>query len=126
MTEVKALQNKKILIVDDDKDILEPLELLLSSEGFKVDTTTKGEQTYSKVSEFKPDLILLDVLMSGSDGRTICKKLKADPKTKEITIVLMSAHPSAKADSKVCGADGFIAKPFDIDDLIKEITDCLS
>lgn len=110
--------NKKVLIIDDDKDILEPLELLLSSEGYTVDTTTKGEQTFTKIAEFKPDLILLDVLMSGTDGRTICKKIKGDAETKKIKVVMMSAHPSAKFDAKGSGADDFIAKPFEISELL--------
>ncbi|CAN5166886.1 hypothetical protein BH09PAT1_BH09PAT1_4410 [soil metagenome] len=110
--------NKKILVVDDDRDILEPIELLLSLEGYMVQTTTKGEQIYGEVASFKPDLILLDVLMSGSDGRTICKNLKADSAVNAIPIIMMSAHPSAKSDSERCGADDFIAKPFDIPDLL--------
>ena len=116
---------KKILIVDDDIDILEPLELLLESEGYVVDTTTKGDQTFTKVVSFAPDLILLDVLMSGSDGRMICKKLKSEAQTKKIKIVMMSAHPTAKADAKGSDADDFIAKPFEIDDLFKIVADCL-
>lgn len=111
--------NKKILVIDDDVDILEPMSLLLEGEGYIVGTTTKGEQAYSEVSSFKPDLILLDILMSGSDGRTICKKLKNDKKTKDIKIIMMSAHPGADKDAKRCGANGFIAKPFEIDELLR-------
>lgn len=111
------MKTDKILIVDDDIDILEPLQLLLEAEGYQVSTTTKGEQTYTKIRSFKPDLILLDVLMSGSDGRIICRKLKDTAETKKIPIIMMSAHPSAKNDSKGSGADAFISKPFEIDDL---------
>lgn len=110
--------SKKILIVDDDKDILEPLSLLLQDVGFVTDVTSKGQQTFIKVAQFKPDLILLDVLMSGSDGRVICKTLKSDPDTKDITVVLMSAHPGAEKDCRICAADGFIAKPFETDEMI--------
>ena len=110
-----------ILIVDDDPDILEPLSLLMESEGFAVHTTTKAVQTYDKVEKFKPSLILLDILMSGEDGRTICRKLKDQKSTKHIPIIMMSAHPTAKADSQGCGADDFIAKPFDLDTLLAMI-----
>jgi DNA-binding response OmpR family regulator len=109
---------KKLLIVDDEYDIVEPLSLLLSSEGYVVSSVTKGEQTYEKVRTFQPDLILLDILMSGSDGRTICKNLKKTSSTKKIPVIMMSAHPSAKKDSAGCGADAFIAKPFDTDELM--------
>jgi CheY-like chemotaxis protein len=113
------MMKKKILIIDDDYDILEPLSLILKNEGYIVETITKGQQTYTKVTEFKPDLILLDILMSGSDGRTICKKLKQTNATKHIPIILMSAHPGAENDAKVCGADDMIPKPFETEDLIK-------
>jgi DNA-binding response OmpR family regulator len=110
---------KKLLIVDDEYDIVEPLAMLLTAEGYSVASVTKGEQTYAKVREFRPDLILLDILMSGSDGRTICRNLKKDAKLKKIPIIMMSAHPTAEKDSKGCGADGFIAKPFDSEELMK-------
>ncbi|MGH7203171.1 MAG: response regulator [Candidatus Levyibacteriota bacterium] len=111
--------NKKILVVDDDQDILEPLSIILEDEGYVVSTTPKGEMTYTKVREFKPDLVLLDLLLSGSDGRKICKTLKEDKATKHLPIIMMSAHPGADADSRNCGADGFIAKPFELEDLLK-------
>jgi DNA-binding response OmpR family regulator len=109
---------QSILLVDDDPDILEPLSLLLEAEGFAVDTTTKAAQTYEKVARFRPSLILLDILMSGEDGRTICRKLKDQKTTKHIPVIMMSAHPTAKADSAGCGADDFIAKPFDLETLL--------
>jgi DNA-binding response OmpR family regulator len=114
---------KKLLIVDDEYDIAEPLSLLFSSEGYTVATVTKGDETYEMVKKFRPDLILLDILMSGSDGRTICRNLKNENGTKKIPIIMMSAHPTAEKDSAGCGADGFIAKPFDSDallDLVKK------
>lgn len=108
---------RKILVVDDDKDIVEPLTLILESEGFQVGSVTKGSLVYSKIISFKPDLLLLDILMSGSDGRAICKKLKRNKKTKQLIIIMMSAHPNAKKDSEEIGADNFIAKPFETEEL---------
>lgn len=110
---------KKLLIVDDDFDIVEPLALLFESEGYIVSTTTKGEETYQIVETFQPDVILLDVLLSGNDGRTICKNLKTAQGTKHITVILMSAHPNAERDFKGNLADDFIAKPFETDGIIK-------
>ncbi len=112
------MKNTKILIVDDDFDIIEPLAMLFEQEGYDVAAITKGDQTFEKITSFKPDLLLLDILMSGSDGRTICRTLKSKAETKLLPIIMMSAHPAAKADSSTCGADDFIAKPFDIDDLL--------
>jgi DNA-binding response OmpR family regulator len=109
---------KKILVIDDDFDILEPISLILEEEGYLVETMTKGERSIKKVNEFKPDLILLDMLLSGSDGRKICAKLKGSSKSNRIPIVMMSAHPGAEKESKTCGADSFLAKPFETKDLI--------
>src|SRR5476651_943230 len=113
--------NKKILVVDDDIDIVEPISLLLEGEGYAIESTTKGEQTYKKVEEYKPDLILLDILMSGNDGRTICKTLKSNMETKDIPVIMMSAHPGAEKDVKECKANDFIAKTFEIEDLLHTI-----
>jgi DNA-binding response OmpR family regulator len=113
---------KKILIIDDDPDILEAVQLILELHGYVSEITTKGEEAYSKVTTFNPDLIILDVLLSGSDGREICKKLKNDSKTQHIPILMMSAHPNAKQSVRECGADSFVAKPFSV----KELTDTIN
>lgn len=111
----------KILVVDDDLDILVVMEILLSMKGFEVDVTAKWENTFDKINSFKPDLILLDVLISGNDGRTLCKQLKSNPETKHIPIIMFSAHPSAAATISEYGADDFIAKPFDVNDLLAKV-----
>lgn len=108
----------KILILDDDQDILEPLSIILESEGFKVETLILGKEIISKIETFKPDLLLLDIFMSGSDGREICKLLKSDPKSTNIPIVMMSAHPAGKLEASASGADDFIAKPFETNELL--------
>ena len=120
------MKKKRVLVIDDDQDILEPIALLLESEGYMVATITKGNETYTKVKEFAPNIILLDILMSGSDGRTICKKLKQTDETKHIPIVMMSAHPGADKDSVDAGADDFIAKPFETADLLQILIKTLS
>lgn len=113
---------KKILVVDDDPDILEVVNLVLTTEGYAAEGTTKGDDAYHKISENKPDLIVLDVLLSGNDGRTICKSLKQDDTTKNIPVIMMSAHPNAKESVKACGADSFIPKPFSVDDLLNTVS----
>lgn len=111
----------KILVVDDDLDILIVMEILLTMKGFSVEVTANWESTFEKVETFKPDLILLDVLISGNDGRTICKSLKLDEKTKNIPVIMFSAHPSAAATIAEYGADDFISKPFDVNDLLAKV-----
>lgn len=116
----------KILVVDDDLDILVVMEILLSMKGYEVEVTAKWENTFDKIESFKPDLILLDVLISGNDGRVLCKQLKSDPVKKIIPVIMFSAHPSAAATIKEYGANDFIAKPFDVNDLLAKISKQLS
>lgn len=111
----------KILVIDDDPDILSVMEILLSMKGFTVDVTARGETTFDKIESFKPDLILLDVLISGQDGRVICKEIKSNENLKHLPVLMLSAHPGAAATISDYGADGFISKPFDVDKLMKKI-----
>lgn len=112
---------KKILVVDDDPDILEAIQLILISQGYDCQVSPKGNETYQKVAEYKPDLIILDVLLSGNDGRKICQILKGYPQTQQIPIIMISAHPSAKNTVKECGANSFVPKPFTIHQLTTTI-----
>jgi DNA-binding response OmpR family regulator len=111
---------KRVLAVDDDSDILDAIRLTLEDEGYLVTTTEKGEYA-EKLKDGNgglPDLIILDVLLSGKDGRTICRSLKSRPDTQRIPIIMISAHPGAEESSRAVGADAFLAKPWDINDLI--------
>ena len=114
---------KKILVVDDDPDILEAFQLTLEFAGYEVTTTEKGEyaENLRDANGGLPDIIILDVLLSGKDGRIICQKLKSQEDTRHIPIIMISAHPSAKQSVKAVGADDFLAKPFDIDELLEKI-----
>jgi len=112
---------KKILILDDDPDILEVLQLLLESTGYVALTLSNGEEAYKFVKEFQPEVIILDMLLSGKDGRIICKNLKNDDNTQHIPIIMISAHPDAPTTTIASGANDFLAKPFDIDDILEKI-----
>lgn len=111
------MSKKKILIADDDPAILEALTLMLEDAGYETDTTVDG-QTIKEATDQLPDLILLDIWMSGTDGRDICKHLKRRPQTKHIPIIMVSANKDAEHIAKESGADDFIAKPFEMDDLL--------
>lgn len=114
---------KKILVVDDDPDILEAIRLTLEDEGYAVTMSEKGEyaENLHDGNGGLPDLIILDVLLSGKDGRLICKQLKGRNDTRGIPIVMISAHPDAERSVRDVGADAFVAKPFDIDALLAVI-----
>lgn len=108
--------------MDDDHAILDALEQVLLDEGYEVETTTKdGLYVEESLQRGLPDLIILDMLLSGHDGRDICKRLKSRPETTGIPVIMISAHPNAEATSFAAGADEFVAKPFSIDALLTKI-----
>src|SRR6185436_13158393 len=110
---------KKVLIVDDDQNILEVIKFILTSNGFEVRTHSTGLDVYEVVLDYHPNLILLDIRLPGKLGTEICKELKQiDSK---LPIVLFSAHAEKGKALGICGADDFLEKPFDIGDLIDTI-----
>ncbi len=111
---------KKILIVDDDSAIVDATQMVLEMEGYEVNTSLDGN-ILNKMENNTPDLILLDIWMSGEDGRDVARLLKSTPHTKKIPIVMISANRDAQTLASECGANDFLAKPFEIDDLIKTI-----
>lgn len=114
-------KRKKILVVDDEPDILEFLQVILEEEGYVVLTSQKGEYLEQLHNGGLPDLILLDVLLSGKDGREIVKYLKQQDETKDIPVIMFSAHPSAEQTAREAGSEDFIAKPFEIDELLAKV-----
>lgn len=112
---------KRILVVDDEVDILEFLQIILEDEGYEVVTSDKGEYLEQLHNGGLPHLILVDVLLSGKDGRQIVKYLKGQKETKHIPIIMFSAHPSAEETARQAGTDDFLAKPFEIDVLLAKI-----
>lgn len=111
----------KILVVDDNKDIVWVVETILKRYGFDVISTMKGEEVISKAKKFNPQIILLDVFLSGIDGIEICNSLKMLPETRDIPIIMFSAHTNRQDVMKFCGADDFLSKPFDANELVKKI-----
>jgi DNA-binding response OmpR family regulator len=119
-------QAKSILIVDDEQDILLFLEAVLSDEGYRVLTASRGEELFALLERGLPDLILLDMLLSGTDGRAIIRRLKSQAATASVPVLLVSAHPRAEQEALDSGGDGFLAKPFDIDEVIEKVASYFS
>jgi DNA-binding response OmpR family regulator len=111
---------KKILVADDDPAILDALQIMLEEIGYDVETTTNG-RTVQAMKEHLPDLLLLDIWMSGMDGRDICIYLKKHKNTRQIPIIMISANKDAKMIAKEAGADDFIEKPFEMDELLGKV-----
>lgn len=112
---------KHIFIVDDDEAILDVIKIILEDNGYKTTIVTDGENLFQKIRTAHPDLILLDIWLTGTDGISITKKMKYNDKFRKIPIVMISANNRGKQIALENGADGFIAKPFEIDDLLKVV-----
>jgi DNA-binding response OmpR family regulator len=109
---------KNILIIDDNLDICEVVQLILTKAGYK----TKAMEYFVPFNKKEaPDLILLDIKMTNQDGTQICRELKSKKDTRSIPIIMFSASPDVEAEALEAGADDFIAKPFEIRDLLSKI-----
>jgi CheY-like chemotaxis protein len=102
---------KHILVIDDDPAILDVVQEILTLAGYRVQTSPNGAWLHSMESDL-PDLILLDVLLQGEDGRELCQQLKGWEQTRHIPVILFSAHVPAKGTPEACGGDDFLTKPF--------------
>ncbi|HWY79131.1 MAG TPA: response regulator [Candidatus Sulfotelmatobacter sp.] len=109
---------KKILVAEDDKAIIEVVKIILENEGYDVSTADQGETVHKTIQQNRPDMILLDIWLFGEDGGQIAKTIKAQSHTKDIPLVLMSANNETEKITKTVGADDFLLKPFNIDDLL--------
>ncbi|UEG52489.1 response regulator [Mucilaginibacter daejeonensis] len=113
---------KKILVVDDDPDILEIMTIVLRSANYEVLAVDNGHHVADLVQQFAPNVILLDVMLGDLDGRDICKALKNTPQTANLPVIIVSAtHGLHTAHEKRCGADQYISKPFDIAHLKQQV-----
>ena len=111
---------KKILAVDDEKHIVRLVQINLEKEGYEVVTANTGREALEKVAEFSPDLIVMDVMMPEMDGLEALSRLKADPATSEIPVIMLTAKAQ---DSDVfrgwqAGADLYLTKPFNPAELL--------
>jgi len=114
---------KKILIVDDEPNIVISLEFLMKKEGFTVAVACDGEEALAKVASFEPDLILLDVMMPKKSGFEVCEALRADSSNAGILIVMLTAkgRDTEVAKGIALGADAYVTKPFSTKDLVARV-----
>lgn len=120
--------SKKILIADDEEDVKVVVQLYLESKGYEIVTAFDGLDAIDKAREEKPDLILLDIMMPVLDGFAVCKKLKADPDTAGIPVIMLSAssHSESKQKGLDAGAINYIIKPFVPENLEKIVSETLA
>jgi two-component system response regulator VicR len=118
---------KRILVIDDDEDILEILNIIFQDEGYQVILSNTGEAA-NHIHEIHPNLILLDVRIVGSDksGAEICEEIKLNYPAEELPVILVSAESDLAVIALSCGADAYIRKPFDIFDLLTHVKEFLT
>jgi two-component system phosphate regulon response regulator PhoB len=117
---------KRILIIEDDEDILEVLETVLSHHDFVVKGLNRTDDILKLVEEYKPDLVLTDYLLSGTNGGKICQLIKKNKDTCHIPVILISAYPELAVSLGNFGFDAFITKPFDINVLVQKINEFIN
>jgi DNA-binding response OmpR family regulator len=110
----------KVLIVDDDPAIVDAIGLILEDEGYEV-TATSGGDILRFAEQEQPDIVLLDIRLSGQDGRDVCRALKAAPATAQVPVLMISANQHGAAYAQQAGADDYLAKPFELDDILAKV-----
>lgn len=113
--------SKHILICDDDEGILEIVKIILTDQNYEITALSNSDKVIDEVKSGKPDLVLLDLWMPGIGGDELTRQLKNDTETETIPVVISSASKDTAEIAKDIGADGFILKPFDIEDLEKMV-----
>jgi DNA-binding response OmpR family regulator len=118
---------KRILIADDEPNIVASLEFLMEQAGYEVKAVADGNDALAAVASFRPDLVLLDVMMPGRSGYEVCEKLKGDAATRGVKVVMLSAkgRDVEVAKGLDLGADAYVTKPFSTRELAAKVRELL-
>lgn len=119
-------QAKKVFIADDEADILDILGLMLKAQGYEVTASTEPADIFKLEKDQLPDIILLDIWMAGIDGRDVCKRLKQTAATANIPVIFISANSNIADITQECNAQGYIAKPFEMLEMLALIQNTLA
>lgn len=115
---------KKILVVDDEPDILKVVLFRLQKEGYEVKTAIDGQMAMDMISEEKPDIVLLDITLPFFDGFEVCRRIKADEKLKDIPVMFLTASTASegfKEKAESVGVQDYMFKPFDYELLLEKV-----
>jgi DNA-binding response OmpR family regulator len=111
-----------ILVIDDNEDILVMLKTMLELKRYQVSIRDNAENIEETIFNLQPDVIIMDMLLSGMDGRDVCRELKKNPTTSNIPLLMISAHPNAQSTCLDAGADYFLSKPFDMTEFFDKVS----
>src|SRR6185437_5664174 len=112
---------KRILILDDNRDILEIVHETLTYEDFEVRSTSRSEAVIPLVEEFTPDLVILDYRVAGLNGGELCRQIKSTPNFNSVPVIIFSAYISHNDEIFKYGCDAIINKPFDLNELVEKV-----
>ena len=112
---------KRLLVIDDDKDLLEVIKIYFEMEGYVVITLPRVDNIFRAFSKYDPDLILLDYQMPEENGDKICQQLKSNPATFNVPVIMISGYSKAELDRDYHGWNGVVSKPFDLPVLQKAV-----
>ena len=113
--------DKNVLVVDDDPCIVELLAAMLGLEGYQISKATSAEQALKLADHRVPDVIVLDWMMPDTDGIELCRIFKNRAETAVVPVIVISANDRVRSASREAGADGWLLKPFDLDDLLTTV-----
>lgn len=116
-------KDHKILVVDDEPEIHTVLGKILSKEGYTIESSYSAEEAFASIALSRPDLVILDIMMPKVSGIDVCNKLKNDPSTKDIAILIVSARDAQddRIEGLTHGADDYVSKPFHLKSLVRKI-----
>jgi len=122
-----TMEQKKILVADDNENIREALTYLLEDEGYQLWLAKDGAETIKKVKEFRPDILFLDIMMPEINGYDVCRTIKSDPGLKDTYIIMLTAkgQVAEQERGKEVGADEYIVKPFSPMEILTRIKNIL-
>ena len=117
---------KRILVIDNDQDILEAVDAALTMENYSVETSPIVEDIFEMIHDKNPDLILIDYLLYGINGGELCHMIKTEPSTSHLPVIIFSGYPKVIQSLGTYECDAFISKPFELDAFMATIKECLS
>jgi CheY-like chemotaxis protein len=126
--EVATRPPARVLIVDDERANRQLLEIMLEPEGYELSLATNGEEALAAVTRHPPDLVVLDVMMPGMNGYVVASRIKANPATRHILVLVLSSldDPNSRTHGAGAGADGFLSKPVDRRELCDQVRTMLA
>lgn len=117
---------KKILILDDNEDILDLMRDVFIDKGYEVECLASTNDIFVTINNLQPDLVILDYILFGINGGELCHQIKSNPSTSHIPVIMISAYQRVLESLGNYGADIFIPKPFELEDLMNSVNTCFT